>query len=120
MKKIILFLLMFLGLNTLYANDVIDGKKRFDNIIVTSHGNYYEIVDNEKNVCVYVRVEEDTNRFGETVYNLFCENEKTKGITKDAIKTVLGSYLTVKYAIPNFLTNRVVDYVYEEVCDYFE
>lgn len=110
---------MFFSTNILFANTSNDGKKKFDNIVVTSHGNYYEIIDNENNVCVYIRVEEETNRFGKTVYNLFCENEVTKMVAKESIKELVSTTL-YGYGIPKYLTKMAADYIYEEVCDYFE
>lgn len=123
MKKLLLFVLLIFSTSILFANNANDGKKKFDNVVVTSHGNYYEIVDNEKNVCTYIRIEQDSNG----LYNLMCENKLTKRLTKKALKaaihTALVSLIPNTYGLSALFIEvapDIADYLYDEACEYFE
>lgn len=122
MKKVFLLLCMvFITVSSNYASTYSSCDKRtYDNgrVIVTSSGSYFEIVDNNKNVCIYIKIEEERKSDGRVLYNLMCENKVTKGLTKFALR---GAILAI---IPEKVTASVVGEIasgiYEEVCEYYK
>lgn len=126
MKRFLLALFFVAVSVASYAAGGHDGQRRFDNIVVTSHGSYYEIVDNDNHVCIYIRVEEETNRFGERVYNLACENEFTVGVTKKALNVSLDALilaLDIKTlgisSTLHYFSSDIANYIHGEICEYF-
>lgn len=116
-------MLLIFSTNILFANNADDGKKKFNNIVVTSHGNYYEIIDNEKNVCIYIRIEQDSNG----MYKLMCDNKlvkrTNKRLLKAAIDYVAATYIPATYGLSGgitFFSSDIADFIYEKACEYFE
>ncbi|MBQ2980269.1 MAG: hypothetical protein IJE18_09205 [Bacteroidaceae bacterium] len=124
MKKLIvtLALLFTFVLNGFAGNMDRGDQKSFlsGKVVVTNGGKYYEIVDNEKNVCIYIEIEEEKTSNG-TFYNLMCENKTTKGIAKFALRGAIGTVVASTTASPTIagLASEIAGSIYEEVCDYY-
>ena len=118
MKRLLLMFIMSVFAICSYA-----GTKNYsgDNVIVHFHGNYFEIIDNKKNVCIVVKIEEEKKSTGEIVYNIFCENKYTKGIAKYAltrtIKTLVSSVAT---PVVGGVAGVIASDVYDDVCEYYK
>lgn len=121
MKKIIL-LLAFICISFASFAD----EKSYNNGAVTAYysGNRAEIVDNNTNTCIVVAIESSKNSFGDTIYDLACNNKITKGLTKIALQGAIAAAITSASAgtaapavkvVSSFIANDL----YDRVCAYF-
>jgi len=122
MRKVIIFFSVFTFLfvtqNTLSAEE---RTKIGEGIYVVSYGSTSWIENDNIGMSFPIKVEKaGKNSYGETLYNVLCENKVIKNVAKGgltaAIKTALAS---AGIPIPSWAISPIVNAIYDGICDYY-
>lgn len=117
-------LLMLLVVALVFGLTSFAKQKQYKHGEITAHlsGNRVEIVDNVKNVCIVVEVNRSKNSVGDYVYEVLCNNKKTKNLTKTALKSAISSLIATQAPYASGIipyANSIASDLYDDVCNYF-
>ena len=135
MKKCLVILLSIFMSVSIYAERYSFGK----GITLVTYGNTAVIEDDNTQQSISLSIEKREDSYGQSVYDVMCGNQYTKGVTKQLLKDVLsvaipaaaeaigtsstfgaasGVGASIGVAITPYV-NSIVSNIYDDVCNYF-
>ena len=123
MKKLIIMFLSLFCVTFYMSNAAAQERTKIgDGIYVVSYGSTSWIENDNIGMSFPIKVEEaGKNSYGETLYNVLCENKTVKGVAKSGLTAAIKSALTAAgIPIPSWAIGPIVSAVYDGICDYYK